>query len=66
MRPGDRTPEGRFEYPSTTDFFVVVLDGPKCKHELLDCARCGSRLDRDARHTIRDGRGVVGRLRGKR
>ncbi len=60
---GDRTPEDRFEYQN---FFVVVPDGPKCKHDLLDCARCGVHFDRDARHMTRDGRGVVARLRGKR
>ena len=50
------------------DFSINLPTGPKCKHDLHVCARCGHGLNNPEQpHTTHGGRGSVGEaLRGKK
>ena len=43
------------------DWMPEEESNTKCKHGVQDCATCGTSSKRDALHTTRGGRGVLGR-----
>jgi hypothetical protein len=58
--------ENRTNATVVYETIAVVPSDTRCKHGDADCEACGTTSKRDALHTTRGGRGVVGRLGRKR